>query len=97
MTDMSDECRAWVDDVWADMTDLRRIAATAFVLRHVSASLSHPGSFRYLIYDCIGLGHNAYGDVYLNGGMNVTNFIFEHGGKNEWKKHTEEDVESGGE
>ena len=93
MSEMADDCRAWVDEKWSTLTDDQRIAATAFVLRHVSESLAHPGSFSMLIYDRIGLGPNAYGDVFLNGGMDVSNFVFSHGGKNEFKRHTEEDAE----
>ena len=91
MTAGTDSCRKWVDEQWATLDDEQRIAATAFVLRCVRDSIPSPGSFRRLIYDRIGLGPDSYCDVYLNGGMDVSNFVFEHGGKNEFKQHTDED------
>lgn len=41
--------------------------------------ISHPptGSFRYLIYDKLGFGFEAYVPLYESGGMDITNAIFE--------------------
>jgi len=41
--------------------------------------ISNPptGSFRYLIYDKLGFGYEAYVPLYESGGMDITNAIFD--------------------
>lgn len=53
------------------------IEQTAWVLGHLAAQLREGGSFRYLIYDRMGYGHEAYAPLYGAGGMTITNVFLE--------------------
>jgi hypothetical protein len=57
----------------------------AWVISKVVAAMKHPGSFRYMIYNRMGYGPNAYVPIYEAGGMELTNaFLDLH-----WKKANE--------
>ena len=49
----------------------------AWVLKHVTDHLREGGTFRYLIYDRMGYGHEAYLPLYEAGGMAISNAFCE--------------------
>ena len=49
------------------------VKQVAWVFAHLFQHLCEPGSFRYLIYDRMGFGHEAYFPLYMAGGMALTN------------------------
>ncbi len=53
------------------------INQVAWVFAHLDDNISLPGSFRYLIYDRMGYGPEAYMPLYGAGGMNITNIMVE--------------------
>ena len=50
-----------------------KLAVTAWVFKHIAEHGRDPGSFRYLIYDRLGFGMDAYVPLYEAGGMDITN------------------------
>ena len=49
----------------------------AWVLKHLCDAMEEPGTFRYLIYNRMGLPKESYSDLYRAGGMNLTNAFAE--------------------
>jgi hypothetical protein len=49
----------------------------AWVLERVAKCIDQPCSFRYLIYDIMGYGHDAYLPLYAARGMEITNAFVE--------------------
>lgn len=49
------------------------INQVAWVFAHLDNAMIEIGSYRYLIYDRMGFGPNAYQPLYEAGGMNLTN------------------------
>jgi hypothetical protein len=65
-------------------SDRPTIEQVAWVFAKLNESINNGGcSFRYLIYDLMGFGPEAYAPLYIAGGMNLTNLIVEsvEGGK----------------
>ena len=50
-----------------------RLAVTAWVFKAICDHAKERGTFRYLIYDRLGFGHDAYMPLYLAGGMEISN------------------------
>ena len=50
-----------------------KLDITAWVISKIDDHGNEPGSFRYLIYDRLGFGPEAYVPLYEAGGMNITN------------------------
>lgn len=50
-----------------------KLAVTAWVFKKIVEHGDDPGSFRYLIYDRMGFGPDAYAPLYYAGGMTITN------------------------
>jgi len=53
-----------------------KLAVTAWVFRNIVEHGDNPGSFRYLIYDRMGFGPDAYIPLYEAGGMTITNNFY---------------------
>ena len=53
------------------------IEQVAWIFRCMAEQLEEGGSFRYLIYDRMGYGTEAYATLYNAGGMEVTNALHE--------------------
>lgn len=50
-----------------------KLAVTAWVIRNIVDHAQRGGSFRYLIYNRLGFGADAYVPLYEAGGMEITN------------------------
>jgi hypothetical protein len=50
-----------------------RLDIAAWVISKIDEHGNDPGSFRYLIYNRLGFGPDAYVPLYEAGGMNITN------------------------
>lgn len=50
-----------------------RLDIAAWVISKIDEHGENPGSFRYLIYNLLGFGPDAYVPLYEAGGMNITN------------------------
>lgn len=50
-----------------------RLAVTAWVFENVVKHAQEGGTFRYLIYDRLGFGTDAYVPLYQAGGMTISN------------------------
>lgn len=50
-----------------------RIAVAAWVMKNIVDHARDGGTFRYLIYDRLGFGPEAYVPLYLAGGMDISN------------------------
>ena len=57
------------------MKQLPTIEQTAWVMRQQMKSAKDGGSFRYLIYECMGYGPEAYEPLYRAGGMWINNEV----------------------
>jgi len=57
------------------MTKHEELEVTKAVFRAIADHIEGGGSFRYLIYDRLGFGPEAYAPLYDAGGMVITNFI----------------------
>ena len=59
-----------------------KLAVTAWIFGHIVDHAAEGGSFRYLIYDRLGFGPDAYIPLYNAGGMTISNeFILKEEGK----------------
>ena len=59
-----------------------KMAIVAWVFGHIVDHAAEGGSFRYLIYDRLGFGPDAYVPLYNAGGMTISNeFILKEEGK----------------
>lgn len=54
-----------------------RLAITAQVFQAIWDHMQEGGTFRYLIYERLGFGPEAYLPLYEAGGMNISNAIFD--------------------
>lgn len=50
-----------------------RLTAAQYVIQKIAEHGQNPGTFRYLIYDRLGFGTDAYVPLYMAGGMEITN------------------------
>lgn len=50
-----------------------RLAVAAWVMEHIVAHAQEGGTFRYLIYERLGFGLDAYVPLYTAGGMTISN------------------------
>ena len=50
-----------------------KLAVTAWVMKHIVEHAKEGGSFRYLIYERLGFGLDAYVPLYMAGGMEISN------------------------
>jgi hypothetical protein len=50
-----------------------KLAVTAWVMKNIVEHAKEGGSFRYLIYDRLGFGPEAYVPLYTAGGMEISN------------------------
>lgn len=50
-----------------------KLAVVAWVFKHIVDHATEGGSFRYLIYDRLGFGPEAYVPLYQAGGMTISN------------------------
>lgn len=50
-----------------------KLAIVAWVFEHIVAHAKEGGTFRYLIYDRLGFGLDAYVPLYYAGGMTISN------------------------
>jgi hypothetical protein len=53
------------------------IEQTAWVISCILINAEAKGSFRYLIYDIMDYGPEAYQPLYIAGGMTITNALFD--------------------
>lgn len=53
------------------------IEQVAFVFKSIVDNVKEGGTFRYLIYDRLGFGTEAYTPLYLAGGMYINNGLTE--------------------
>ncbi|CAB4181728.1 hypothetical protein UFOVP1071_58 [uncultured Caudovirales phage] len=70
---MEDDWPEHEDQAWNALDDETRILVTGYVFRRVVKHAREGGSFRYLIYDRLGLDLNAYLPLYMAGGMEISN------------------------
>ncbi len=50
-----------------------KLAVTAWVMKHIVEHAKEGGSYRYLIYNRLGFGLDAYVPLYEAGGMEISN------------------------
>lgn len=50
-----------------------RLAVVAWAMKHIVEHAKEGGSYRYLIYDRLGFGPDAYVPLYMAGGMEISN------------------------
>jgi hypothetical protein len=62
-----------LDEVFAETDYKTKLAVTAWVFEHILAHGQSGGSFRYLIYDRLGFGVDAYVPLCLAGGIEISN------------------------
>ena len=60
------------EDIWNELTYEQRLAATAHVFENICDHARSNGTFRYLIYDRLGFGPDAYTVLLGAGGMNIS-------------------------
>lgn len=63
----------WAKRIWPTIPYEHRLAAAVHIFSEICEHARHTGSFRYLIYDRLGFDNNAYTDLYLAGGMDISN------------------------
>lgn len=68
-----------VEDIWNKLSYEQRLAATAYIFKKIT---SGEQSFRHLIYDKLGFNTDAYVLLFGEGGMTITNAMFEYYRKN---------------
>lgn len=61
------------EEVWNKLSYDQKTAATAVVFKHIKAHMGSSGTYRYLIYDRLGFGPDAY--AVLMDGLYISNFI----------------------
>jgi hypothetical protein len=54
------------------------VEQTAWVISCLIKNAKEHGSFRYLIYDTMGYGTEAYTPLYLAGGMAINNILYDY-------------------
>ena len=70
---MADEEKKDVRDVWNELTYDQRLAATAVIFETLCEHARRDGTFRYLIYERLGFGPDAYSLLLGAGGMDISN------------------------
>ena len=73
MTTEGDEEAIRNEKIWASLDLETQLAAAAFVIRKIVDHGREGGTFRYLIYDRLGFGPEAYVPLYMAGGMHIAN------------------------
>lgn len=73
MTIESDEDAIREQKIWDELDLETRLACAAHVIRKIVDHGREGGTFRYLIYDRLGFGPEAYVPLYLAGGMHISN------------------------
>lgn len=72
-----DERKREIDEAFpklvADCPYETRLAVAAWVFKAIVDHATDGGSFRYLIYERLGFGPDAYMPLYLAGGMTISN------------------------
>ena len=61
-----------IKKVWDSLTEVQRLAATAYVFRKICENAKGNGTYRNLIYDKLGFGPDAYLTL-LPEGMHISN------------------------
>ena len=62
-----------VRETWQKTPDEIKLELTAYVFRQLKDHMNEGGTYRYLIYDRLGFGPEAYTALYVNGGMDLSN------------------------
>ena len=65
--------KEWYEDIVAKTDNETKLAVTAWVFRNIVDHAMEGGSYRYLIYDRLGFGPEAYVPLYDAGGMEISN------------------------
>ena len=73
MTTEGDEEAIRNEKIWVSLDLETQLAAAAFVIRKIVDHGREGGTFRYLIYDRLGFGPEAYVPLYMAGGMHIAN------------------------
>jgi hypothetical protein len=55
-----------------DLTDIQKIAVTQWVMKHIVEHATEGGSYRYLIYERLGFGTEAYAPL-CDDGLTISN------------------------
>jgi hypothetical protein len=63
----------YVRETWEKTDSEVKLALTAYVFRMLKEHMNEGGTYRYLIYDRLGFGPEAYTALYVNGGMDLSN------------------------
>lgn len=63
----------WYQDILDKTDNETKLAVTAWVFTNIVRHAMEGGSFRYLIYDRLGFGPEAYVSLYDAGGMEISN------------------------
>jgi hypothetical protein len=71
-----------VRETWQKTPEEIKLAITAYVFRALKDHMKEGGTYRYLIYDRLGFGPEAYTALYVNGGMDLSNALFEERTRN---------------
>lgn len=61
------------DKIWEEMPYEQRLAAADFIFRQISDHAAEGGSYRYLIYNRLGFGPDAYAVLQCAGALDVSN------------------------
>ena len=67
----------WFEEIVNSCDYETRLAIAAWVFKHITAQAQQGGSFRYLIYNRLGFGTDAYVPLYDAGGMEISNSLFD--------------------
>jgi len=73
MTTEGDEDAIREQKIWDELDLETRLACAGHVIRKIVDHGREGGTFRYLIYDRLGFGPEAYVPLYLAGGMHISN------------------------
>ena len=65
--------KAWYEDIVEKTDNETKLAVTAWVFRNIVDHAMQGGSYRYLIYERLGFGTEAYVPLYDAGGMEISN------------------------
>lgn len=65
--------KEWYEDIVEKTDNETKLAVTAWVFRNIVEHAMQGGSYRYLIYDRLGFGPEAYVPLYDAGGMEISN------------------------
>lgn len=61
------------DEIWAEMSYEQRLAAADYIFRKITEHAKEGGSYRYLIYERLGFGPDAYAVLQFAGALDVSN------------------------